>query len=176
MSHWGYANTVNIISSFNKKTSLLKGVWCKTKQILVHKHVKSYILNRKVHYENKYLEWQRQWYKDSLYVSEFKRNEQTECAQARPISPFTHKNSNMLHLFQQTSRYNKSVVQTRYKRSAKLLSRIRKLNTLEPKPGTYDTDETDINYLRCLVLKQTKLNLTQEIKIIYFTIPVNFFY
>ncbi len=42
--------------------------------VLVHKHVKSYILNRKVHYENKYLEWQRQWYKDSLYVSELKRN------------------------------------------------------------------------------------------------------
>lgn len=42
----------------------------------------------------------------------------------------------MLHLFQQTSRYNKSVIQTRYKRSTKLI-RIRKL---EPKPGTHNTD------------------------------------
>lgn len=78
----------------------------------------------------------------------------------------------MLHLLQQTSRYNKSVVQSRYKRSTKLI--IRKLNTLEPRPGTYNTDKTHINYLGCLVLKQTKLNPTQEIQIIYYTIPVNF--
>ncbi len=98
---------------------------------------------------------------------------ETKRANAPKPDPFTHKKSNiMLHLFQQTSRYNKSVVQTRYKKERKTLIRIRKLNTLEPKPGTYNTD---INYLRCLELKQTKLNLTQEIQIIYYTIPVNFF-
>ncbi len=98
---------------------------------------------------------------------------ETKRPNAPKPDPFTHKKSNiMLHLFQQTSRYNKSVVQTRYKKERKTLIRIRKLNTLEPKPGTYNTD---INYLRCLELKQTKLNLTQEIQIIYYTIPVNFF-
>lgn len=117
--------------------------------------------------KNKYLEWWRQGYKDSLYVSEFKRNKKPK------TDPFPHKKSNiMLHLLQQTSRYNKSVVQSRYKRSAKLI--IRKLNTLEPRSGTYNTDKTHINYLVCLVLKQTKLNPTQEIQIIYYTIPVNF--
>lgn len=119
--------------------------------------------------KNKYLEWCRWGYKDSLYVSEFKRNKKSK------TYPFPH-----LHIKSQISCY---ICFNRHQGTIKVSNRADTKGaqnseleniTLETRPGTYNTDKTHINYLVCLVLKQTKLNPTQEIQIIYYTIPVNF--